>query len=861
MQWAFKLLVAVQALATVVGKGIDANHYGLDTLPSRYLVQFPGEPGSASGIEASKKFYTQLQTLRVPYTITHNYTTLLNAAALTIDGQYIDSLGSLTNAKGTYALRTASVDDDAVGPTEHLTRPPMPMISHNYTGVDRAHSELKLTGQGIKVGILDTGIDLTHPAFGNCFKTAGCPIQYGYDFVGDDFNGTNTPKPGPKPIDNCTPHGTHVAGVVAGNHGVFKGVAPKATLGIYRIMGCEQLTSTEVVLQALEMAYTDGMQVINMSFGVPSGWSLWAEDLAVSALMAKGVYVVAGAGNDGDNTLWAISSPATGELSLAVGAAEIPEYYSLYLNVTANGTTTILSRSDQQRYLPAVNFLNVPVIRGFGASGSDDDDLACEELAVPAKGAVVVVRRGVCDMQTKASFVQKAGGILMIVYNNSTSPLGTPAYDSDTMTLPSFSVENEAGTTLINLLRTGQNATMSVDTSMRVCKNSAVGQPSWYSSWGPAPEGYIKPDLLAPGTNIYSTVPVNMGSYNLLTGTSMATPYVAGAIALMLESNRRGSQQQLLNSFVNTATLLYSSPGVPYSPAQQGNGLINVYNALTATTSMDRFINIATGYLTNMDKNFHKTIELTNHGNTPVTYNFEFLSSAAYSAFTKDKEAAIPPRPAKKYLDSFFHQKKMSANPGSSILNSVAIDPRAFDADQRMVVGGFINVYPAKGTVGVNLTIPFLGYAFEPENVPMLASSYNDIPLPCMSRRSTSEIIPKSGVFTMVGDDFPVIIYRLQAPVARVRVRITKASDPSHIHAAVTENFFSYLSKAMPSGQPYITYAWDGRGYHYNTPSKIIDLPNGSYHLLLSFYMTMNVTNPNTYTSPVITIKRPKKNV
>ncbi|RKP36638.1 peptidase S8/S53 domain-containing protein, partial [Dimargaris cristalligena] len=97
-----------------------------------------------------------------------------------------------------------------------------------------------LTGAGVKIGIIDTGLDYTHPAFGSCFKTSGCRVAYGRDLVGDNYDGVLNPHrvPDNDPQDTCIGHGTHVSGIMAGKDGVFEGVAPKATLGIYRVFGC-----------------------------------------------------------------------------------------------------------------------------------------------------------------------------------------------------------------------------------------------------------------------------------------------------------------------------------------------------------------------------------------------------------------------------------------------------------------------------------------------------------------------------------------------------------------------------------------------------------------------------------------------
>ncbi|KAI8051582.1 peptidase S8/S53 domain-containing protein, partial [Syncephalis plumigaleata] len=107
-----------------------------------------------------------------------------------------------------------------------------------------------LTGKGIRIGFLDDGIDYKHKALGGCFGK-GCRVAYGKDYVGDKYDGTKPAAPNKTPIDKCLGHGTHVAGVAAGNSDKVIGVAPDATLGAYRVISCKGYSSTELTARAL----------------------------------------------------------------------------------------------------------------------------------------------------------------------------------------------------------------------------------------------------------------------------------------------------------------------------------------------------------------------------------------------------------------------------------------------------------------------------------------------------------------------------------------------------------------------------------------------------------------------------------
>ena len=123
-------------------------------------------------------------------------------------------------------------------------------------------------GKGIKIGIIDGGVDYSLPALGGCFGN-GCKIAGGYDFVGDNFNGSNDPMPDNDPFDNCYTHGTTVAGIIGANDNEYNvpGVAPEASLYVYRVFSCLSATTNDIVMQAMLQAYKDGVDIINLSLG------------------------------------------------------------------------------------------------------------------------------------------------------------------------------------------------------------------------------------------------------------------------------------------------------------------------------------------------------------------------------------------------------------------------------------------------------------------------------------------------------------------------------------------------------------------------------------------------------------------
>jgi hypothetical protein len=194
-----------------------------------------------------------------------------------------------------------------------------PELIHSNTGVNAARQQLGLTGKGVKVGIVDTGMYYKHPALGGCIG-AGCRVASGWDFVGDDFTGPRTtPVPDEDPNDDCAPsaHGTHVGGIVGADASLatlqamnvtdplliprvpFTGVAPGVTFGAYRVFGCSGGTSQAIMAAAIYRAAEEGCHVINLSIGGGPNFSDDLSAIAAAKVGELGHYVVGANGNDG----------------------------------------------------------------------------------------------------------------------------------------------------------------------------------------------------------------------------------------------------------------------------------------------------------------------------------------------------------------------------------------------------------------------------------------------------------------------------------------------------------------------------------------------------------------------------------
>ncbi|KAK1997658.1 subtilase [Colletotrichum falcatum] len=233
----------------------------------------------------------------------------------------LDDLLGLPDVVGVWPNDPVYLEPSAGG--DAAVQDVVPSVVHNVTGVSRLHDRGFL-GQGVKVGVVDTGIWYDHYAlgggFGDGFKVAG-----GYDFVGDQLWPTvgYDKEPDADPID-LLGHGTHVAGIVAGKSDNFTGVAPEATLYAYKVMSRQGSTDAATLIEAFLRAYDDGVDIITCSIGGANGWADGAWALVASRLVEQGVVVTIAAANSGSQGPFYSSNGSAGKNVLAIASADSP---------------------------------------------------------------------------------------------------------------------------------------------------------------------------------------------------------------------------------------------------------------------------------------------------------------------------------------------------------------------------------------------------------------------------------------------------------------------------------------------------------------------------------------------------------
>ncbi|WP_078381949.1 S8 family serine peptidase [Sutcliffiella halmapala] len=458
-----------------------------------------------------------------------------------------------------------------------------------FPGVDQLHAE-GITGKGVKVGVIDTGIDYLHPDLKDVYKG-------GYDFVDNDNDPMETTYEDWKnsgssernPLTGSfyyTQHGTHVSGIVAGtgnnnNDYAVTGVAPDAELYAYRVLGPYGSGYTENIIAAIDKAVVDGMDVINLSLGANYNNPMYATSIAVNNAVLAGVTAVVSAGNSG-NGMYTLGSPGTAELAITVGASDTSEKIvtakgTLHADHTISTDLKLLAKGyeDNLAELEGENLPVVDVGPGYESSYTNKD----------VNGKIVLVQRGLIEFPDKITNAYKNGAKAVLLYNNVPEEGFIPVYlGKGYQFVPTFSLSYEQGIKLRENVLEKEVAFSFDEMGQETTEGNKLAN---FSSRGPARTTYdIKPEVIAPGVSVFSTVPSYMNgedqigkyeyAYERLSGTSMASPNTAGVAALLLQVNPDLSPSQIKQILMNTADPLSGE----YSVYEVGAGVVDPYEAV-----------------------------------------------------------------------------------------------------------------------------------------------------------------------------------------------------------------------------------------------------------------------------------------
>jgi subtilisin family serine protease len=745
------------------------------------------------------------------------------------------------------------------------------------TGADDAQNSLGLTGAGVKVGVVDTGIDIDHPAFGGNGSNGSTPfpsvrVAYGYDLVGDAYNAdpsspayNPTPTPDNNP-DDCNGHGTHVSGIVGANGGGLTGVAPGATLGAYRVFGCAGSSSADVIVAALERAYADGMDIINQSLGAARQWPQYPTAQASSRLVDRGVIMVASIGNNGPggsspDALFAAGAPGVGEKVIGVAS---------YDNTATVQTAFQVTPGNQLiGYNPATG-APVPPTSGTypvfatGTPASTADGCAAANFAGFPAGSIALIRRGTCTFNVKSLNAQAAGAAGVIIYNNVAGPAQsiTVAGPPDP-TIPVVSITAADGAALYatpaaSITWTAQKVSAPVSTG---------GLISGFSSFGLAADLSLKPNIGAPGGIIYSSYPLEQGAYATLSGTSMSSPHVAGGIALIKQARPEISAGEMLAHIQNTADPKNWSgnPGLGLLDFvhRQGAGMLDIVSTVNSTTLVEPS-QIALGESEAGPKTVR--IAVKNSDAATVSYN---LSHVAGLASGPNNTCAATTCPASFASTGTFNAPSTVTLSGST-LTVPGFGSASFDVTiaanaglpDRSLYGGYIVLTPQAG--GAALRVPYAGLKGDYQSTQVMTPTPNGFPWLAQLAGGFYNNRPTGGTFTMIGDDIPFFLVHLDHHARTMEFTVLRAADGRPVHPVFSKtDMFDYVGRnSTPGG--FFDFTWDGTRMHDNgkgTPDHRKVVPNGQYVIVLKVLKPLgDKSNPahwETWTSPTITIARP----
>jgi minor extracellular serine protease Vpr len=564
-------------------------------------------------------------------TVTGSVRMLTNAIFVAAPKERLAELMSLPGVKGVVPLRRRRLDLNRASVLLNA-----PAAWNSLGGIQNA-------GAGIKIAVIDTGIDQTHPAFqdsslampagypmcnvSNCASYTNSKVIVARSYIQQLAAGSDPDNPAAdsRPDDysprDRSGHGTATASAAAavsntGPSGLtFTGMAPKAYLGNYKIFGSPTVNdgaTDDVILMAMEDALNDHMDIASLSLGSPAftgpldtgaacGNSAGVPcDLlppAVESAVRAGMVVVMAAGNEGDTgfsapTLSTISSPGDAPSGIAVGATTNSHFLTEGVEVPGSGIPANL-----QRLAGTFGNGNIPIgaiaapLMDVTALG--DNGVACSGLpAGSLTGVFVLIERGTCNFSVKAANAQNAGASGVIFYMADQTALVSP--DIGTATLTAIMISNNDGQALKSFIDSNPGQTVYIDAAAFEQTSTAFDQLTSFSSLGPSTGlNALKPDLVAVGQDIYMAAQsydplgdlYSANRYAAAAGTSFSTPLVSGAAALVKQAHPSFTPAQIKSVLVNTGSQVVTSDdsGDTVSIPAVGGGKLDAGTALQST--------------------------------------------------------------------------------------------------------------------------------------------------------------------------------------------------------------------------------------------------------------------------------------
>ncbi|QUG40575.1 S8 family serine peptidase [Psychrobacillus sp. INOP01] len=574
---------------------------GIRELAGKSFSKSEASAVKAKVISQQASVKKEMNNKMISYKEIFSYDTVLNGFAANVKAS---DLVKLLNVNGVTLVEPdttvyAMEDSSSLEPVENDTTVDAAMnTSISFLGIEKLWEE-GIEGQGIKVAVLDTGIDADHPEFAGIYKGGKNFIPnsavYTRTRADDDASETSpVERPAGTPEFNergsafYTSHGTHVAGTIAAigaNEYGIKGIAPKVDLYAYRVLGAYGSGSNSGIVKAIDTAVIEGMDVINLSLGGGSNTETDAGSFAINNAMMAGTIGVLATGNDGPNR-GTISPPATSRLGIAVGNTTNPEtMYNGEINVTVGDYN--LTKQLQLMGSTFGKDLATQLQGEFDLVAVPGNGEAKDYQGIDVDGKVALISRGSIAFVDKIAYAKENGAVAAIIHNfaggtNAPNASGTFLGDSFAF-IPTYDMSQTDGDAIRAALNGGEGKVSFGNFDSAKTLGDDVNDSS---SRGPSTPNFdIKPDVSAPGTNIMSTIPMYKAdfpdvvyneAFDRKTGTSMATPHIAGIAALVKQANPDWNAFDVKVALSNTAKILDKTK---YDVFAQGAGRVDAYAA------------------------------------------------------------------------------------------------------------------------------------------------------------------------------------------------------------------------------------------------------------------------------------------
>ena len=569
---------------------------------------------------------------RRQYMVTGSVRNVLNAVFVVATPDQVAELRSLPGVKAVRPLRRFHRNLDAAVKLVNANPAAWDLVG----GVGNA-------GVGVKIAVIDTGIDQTHPAFQDnslsiptgfpkCGTPSDCAFTNNKVIVARSFVQVLAAGTPPNPAANSRPddysardrsgHGTAVAMCAAGktNTGpadTITGMAPKAFLGNYKVFGSPEVndfTGGDVIISAVEDALNDGMNIAELSLGGPAfsgpldqGAACGEtgttpcdpEAAAIENAVHAGMLVVVAAGNEGDTgnhtpTLNTVGSPGDAPSAIAVGASTNSHFWNSGVRVAGSSVPSAAQKIEGQ--LGDGPFLSGAVtapLRDVGTISSDPFGCA----ALPAgslNGRFALIERNNCKFALKVTNAQDAGAVGVIFWDPAVDTTDAPSGLSGT-NIPAILIGVTGGTALKTFIDAHANYPATIDTAIDNVPSTADTIAS-FSSRGPSIIGALKPDVTAVGTDMYMAAEkfdpngdlYSVTGYTTADGTSFSTPLVSGGAALVKQQHPDFTAADLKSAIVNTANTqaLSDETTTPASVISAGAGKLDAAAAIATTVTV-----------------------------------------------------------------------------------------------------------------------------------------------------------------------------------------------------------------------------------------------------------------------------------